>query len=639
MNTPPQPRPDMIRTLLVGEGPSLADSLRNLAQRSGLLRLELAGLVDLSPELETLAVKLARDMAVPLVQRGLEELTADAAFQLVINQSQDPAAARSLREIWPDTPILGLEYSGLFLGLERLLDENRALAQDSRRLKETRLRLNQFVETAPLAIYIKDNDLRYRRMNRHALHVLGLKEEEVIGKTDHTLYPGRGARWLQNVELETLRTGKTLHATGVLPVMGTEMHVQVTLFPIIENGETEGLYGLVEDTTELFESEQKLHQVDEQLNETQKYLREVLENSRDIIFLTDPEGIILSFNSGAEKALGWERDEVVGTPAHSLCELPGRFDTLFQETMREGHASRYEAEFRSKDGRTIICNTSLTLIDGPDGSPLEVVCLCRDITNRLQLKNDLIRSERLAAVGQMASGVAHEINNPLAVIDTIAGLVEETLHDEGETLRPETREILSKAMTRLHHQVKRCTRITHSLLGFVRKEHTGMAMIDLEKLLEECLDVVGTEVRRSGTRIRRLYQPGIPEFKSDPMLLQQVFVNLFKNAVDAVEEMPDRRGTVEVTTHHDGERIIVSIEDNGVGIPEKDQEKIFNLFHTTKPAGKGTGLGLSIVHDILHRLGGNIRVASVPGKWTRFLVELPMTAPEVLLPDPTSMDI
>ncbi len=196
-----------------------------------------------------------------------------------------------MRALLPDkVPVLGPESRPLLSGLRKLIQENQALATDSRRLKETRLRLNQFVETAPLAIYIKDNKLRYRRMNRHALQVLGLHEVDVVGKTDHTLYPGRSARWLHNVELETLRTGETLHASGVLPLLDAEMHVQVTLFPIIEDGVTEGLYGLVEDTTELYESEQKLHEVDEQLNETQKYLREVLENSRDIIFLTDPSG-------------------------------------------------------------------------------------------------------------------------------------------------------------------------------------------------------------------------------------------------------------------------------------------------------------------------------------------------------------
>jgi PAS domain S-box-containing protein len=608
-----------------------------MSPRAHGLRLSLLEVVDLShhPDL----VSWARKNNVPL-RESLPDSAGLAACRLAITAGCLPEDLSALHALLPDkVPVLGPESRPLLTGLRKLIQENQALATDSRRLKETRLRLNQFVETAPLAIYIKDNKLRYRRMNRHALHVLGLHEEDVVGKTDHTLYPGRSARWLQNVELETLRTGETLHASGVLPVLDAEMHVQVTLFPIIENGVTEGLYGLVEDTTELYESEQKLHEVDEQLNETQKYLREVLENSRDIIFLTDPSGTILSFNSGAEKALGWERDEVVGMPAANLCELPGRFDAMFQETLKDGHASRYETEFRAKDGHTIICNTSLTLIEGPDGAPLEVVGLCRDITNRLQLKNDLIRSERLAAVGQMASGVAHEINNPLAVIDTIAGLVEETLSDEGERLEPETREILTRAMARLHHQVKRCTRITHSLLGFVRKEHTGMVMVDLEKLLEECLDVVGTEIRRSGTQIRKLYQPHIAPFKSDPMLLQQVFVNLFKNALDAVGEVPDRSGTLEITTHQDGDRIIISVEDNGVGIPEEDQEKIFNLFHTTKPAGKGTGLGLSIVNDILHRLGGSIRVASVPGKWTRFLVQLPLQAPETLLPDPTSKEL
>jgi two-component system NtrC family sensor kinase len=531
--------------------------------------------------------------------------------------------------------VLGPEANKIVQSAIRLVEDNRALRADSRRLKETRLRLNIFVETAPLSIYIKDSDLRYRKVNNHAQSVLGIRETEVIGRRDNVVFPEGGARWLQKVEQETLASRRTLHATGVLPIQGQMMHVQVTLFPVIENGRVEGLYGLIEDTTELYQSEQKLHEVDEQLNETQKYLREVLENSRDIIFLTDPQGNILSFNSGAEGALGYTRDEVVGIPAHQLCANPGNFDKLFAETMRDGHASSYETVFRSKDLREVICNVSLTLIDGPDGKPLEVVSLCRDLTTRLRLKNDLIRSERLAAIGQMASGVAHEINNPLAVIDTIAGLVEETLDDEGDALKPETKLVLGKAMERLHHQVRRVTTITHSLLGFVRTQHSGMANVDIEELLEECVSVLGTEIRRSQTEIVRLYTPDIPEVTSDPMLLQQVFVNLIKNAIDAVGEMPGRPGIIEIMTNLDSERILVTIQDNGVGIPNEDQEKIFNLFHTTKPAGQGTGLGLSIVHDILYRLGGNIRVASEPGNWARFVVEIPLHPPETLLPDPS----
>ena len=625
-----------INTALVGEGRQLSDLLAGLVTRSPMLRLNIVAVVDLDPGPDSPDLGLLEGTGVETISTVIEDILTRDDLDLVILGSDNHDVAAALRTgLFPHIPVLGPEANKIVQGAIRLAEDNRALRADSRRLKETRLRLNIFVETAPLSIYIKDTDLRYRKINNHAEGVLGVREVDLIGKRDGVVFPDGGARWLQKVEQETLNSRRTLHATGVLPVQGQVMHVQVTLFPVIENGRVEGLYGLIEDTTELYVSEQKLHEVDEQLNETQKYLREVLENSRDIIFLTDPRGKILTFNSGAEASLGFSGNEVVGTAANQLCAVPESFDKLFAETMHDGHASTYEEEFISKDGRTVICNVSLTLIDGPDGKPLEVVCLCRDLTTRLRLKNDLIRSERLAAVGQMASGVAHEINNPLAVIDTIAGLVEETLEDEGDTLKPETRAMLAKAMDRLHHQVRRVTTITHSLLGFVRTQHSGMANVDIEELLEECLGVLGTEIRRSRMEIVRLYTPEIPEFTSDPMLLQQVFVNLIKNAIDAIGEMPQRAGILEIMTSLDATRILVTIQDNGVGIPPKDQEKIFNLFHTTKPAGQGTGLGLSIVHDILYRLGGTVRVASEPGQWTRFVVEMPLSPPETLLPDPS----
>ena len=619
----------------MGEGRELSDLLAGLATRSRLLRLRIVAVVDLGgPDGE--AREYARSIGVPVVSADVADLDGLEDLGAIVLAGGDPGALADLRTAFcRRIPVLGPESRTMLEGLVRLVDANRALRSDSRRLKEARLRLNEFVETAPLAIYIKDINLRYRKMNAHALKMLGVREADVVAKRDRAIYPDGAARWLQSVEQATLRERRTLHASGVLPIQGQDMHVQITLFPIVENGALEGLYGLIEDTTELFESERKLHRVDEQLNETQKYLREVLENSRDIIFLTDPAGNLLSFNSGAETVLGFSRDEVVGTPAERLCAMPGAFDHLFAEALRDGHAMAYEAEFRTKSRESVIVNISLTLIEGPDGKPLELVCICRDITTRLRLKEDLIRSERLAAVGEMASGVAHEINNPLAVIDTIAGVVEETLADEGDRLEPMTRQILEKAMRRLHHQVQRVTRITHSLLGFVRAPEAGMQEIDLAELLEECLAVLGPEVRRSGTEIRRMFAHDLPRFVSDPLLLEQVFVNLIKNALDAIGEAPGRPGVLEILTTRDEQVVRVVFQDNGVGIPKKDQEKIFNLFHTTKPAGKGTGLGLSIVHDILHRLGGSVRVASEPGQWTRFVVVVPLTPPSKPLPDPS----
>jgi len=626
-----------INTALVGEGRPLSDLLAGLSTSSRQLRLKIIAITCLGSREDCLVLEHAREVGIPHISPNLEDLLDIEELRLVIVESSDPLLAARLRHMLPpDVSVMGPESREIIEGVVRIGEENRALRADSRRLKETRLRLNKFVETASLAIYIKDTDLRYKKVNNHLLGLLGLREGDLLGKRDGSIFSdGGGARWLQKVEQETIHSRRTVHASGVLPVKGQKMHVEVTLFPIIENGRVEGLYGFIEDTTELFESEQKRHEVDEQLNEAQKYLREVLENSRDIIFLTDLEGRLLSFNTGAEVAMGFGRDEVVGTPAHSLLAQPGTFDKLFAEAMRDGHAAMYEVEFRNKGLESVICNISLTLIDGPDGKPLEVVCICRDLTTRLQLKNDLIRSERLAAVGQMASGVAHEINNPLAVIDTIAGLVEETLEEEGHSLQDNTRAMLTKAMDRLHHQVQRVTTIPHSLLGSVRTAQGGNTEIDIEGLLAECPAVLGTEIRRSRVEIVRLYTPDIPRFTSDPLLLQQVFVKLIHNAIDAMEEMPGRPGVLEVLTNLDKDRVIVTIQDNGTGIPPEDQEKIFNLFHTTKPTGKGTGLGLSIVHDLLYRLGGNVRLASEHGQWTRFVVEIPLKPPETPLPDPS----
>ena len=360
-----------INTALVGEGRQLSDLLAGLVTRSPLLRLNIVAVVDLDPGLDSPDIELLQVSGIKKLSTSIEDILTRQDLDLVILGSDNHDVAAALHTgLFPHIPVLGPEANKIVQSAIRLVEDNRALRADSRRLKETRLRLNIFVETAPLSIYIKDNDLRYRKVNNHAQSVLGIRETEVIGRRDNVVFPEGGARWLQKVEQETLASRRTLHATGVLPIQGQMMHVQVTLFPVIENGRVEGLYGLIEDTTELYQSEQKLHEVDEQLNETQKYLREVLENSRDIIFLTDPQGNILSFNSGAEGALGYTRDEVVGIPAHQLCANPGNFDKLFAETMRDGHASSYETVFRSKDLREVICNVSLTLIDGPDGKPL-----------------------------------------------------------------------------------------------------------------------------------------------------------------------------------------------------------------------------------------------------------------------------
>ncbi|PIE76457.1 hypothetical protein CSA17_02130 [bacterium DOLJORAL78_65_58] len=554
-----------IRMALVGRGPQLDDLLAGLDIRSHFLRLRVSHVVDLDAAPGN--KELCRRLDLPAPSPRMAVLREGPRPGLILARGLTAQEEEELQRLaGPTTPVLGAGQDAFLQNLLQLMEKNRALALDSRRLKEIRRQLNLFVQTAPLAVYVKDTRHRYLLMNSHARHVLGLGKQDVAGQDDSQVYSGARVPWLRELEQAAMETGKILCATGTLPAPAQEMQAQVTIFPIVENGITTSLYGLIEDITELYEKERKLHKVDEQLDETQKYLREVLENSRDMIFLTDPDGSILSFNNGAVTSLGYSRQEIIGKPADSLCETPAEFTALFSKALREGHAVRYEARFRTRDGETVISNISLTLIRDAEERPRQ-------------------------------------------------------------------------GMERLHHQVERCTKITHSLLGFVRKDQAGIAPVDLEQILNESLNLLELAIHRSHATIQTLHDPEVPVIRSDPALLQQVFLNLLKNALDATEEVPERENRITIVTQWDSHRVIISIEDNGVGIPVENQERIFDLFHTTKPAGKGTGLGLSIVHDLLKRLGGNIRVASVPGKWTRFLVELPVVPPDDPQPDPTFLDL
>lgn len=516
------------------------------------------------------------------------------------------------------------DEEGNIQGVVEALRDITQRVQTEEMLKETRGRLDQFIDIAPLFIYMKNANLEYRVINRHALEALGLTETDVVGKTDFALFPAKIARQIQVREREVLRTGKTIHAEGALPLPDHRMDFSATLLPVRKGDQVVGLFGLIEDTTELHKSEEELHREQERLLETRKYLAGILENSRDMIFLTDPEGNLLSFNKGAEEVLGRRSQDVLGRHVAEFAVDEPAFRELFTEAVRDGHSEAFEVHFHQDSGDSAVCNVSLTRINAPDGSPLEVVGICRNITKRLRLRDDLIRAERLAAIGKMAAGVAHEINNPLAVIETIGGVIEDTIDEEKEALAPENRALLDRAVERLHHQIRRCTNITHSLLGFVHKSDTGGQEVAVSEVLDEALNLLAPEINRSRMEIRRNYAADLPRPATDPVMLEQVLVNLIKNAIDAVEEAMDRQGLIEIGAAEVGGAVEVTIVDNGVGIPEAARDKIFDLFHTSKPVGKGTGLGLAIVHDIAEQLGYGISFETEEGKGTTFSLRIPI---------------
>jgi two-component system NtrC family sensor kinase len=222
--------------------------------------------------------------------------------------------------------------------------------------------------------------------------------------------------------------------------------------------------------------------------------------------------------------------------------------------------------------------------------------------------------------------VAHEINNPLAIILTERQILLDVA-EQTPALDEQFKKDLKESLAQVDVQVNRCKRITHNLLRFSRRTKSVIEKVDLNDLLGEIVELMEREARSSGINFLTELDPDVKPVLSDPSQLQQVFLNLITNAIDAHEGKP--YGTIRIATRSDDQKkkVTVTVADTGSGIPKENLGKIFDPFFTTKPVGRGTGLGLSICYSIIQRLGGTIRVKSEMGVGTEFTLGLPFTPP------------
>jgi two-component system NtrC family sensor kinase len=235
------------------------------------------------------------------------------------------------------------------------------------------------------------------------------------------------------------------------------------------------------------------------------------------------------------------------------------------------------------------------------------------------LDQQLIQSQKLASIGELSSGIAHEINNPLAImgqeVEWIRHLVEEA---EGK-LGPGEAE-LKDSLQEIGRQVERCREITHKLLDFARKKEPLIQSVDINRLVEDMARLVEREASLHNIRLERHYSEDMPQAHTDAPLLRQVVLNILNNATHAIQ----KDGTITIRTREKrGGGVEIQVSDTGSGIPKEYLDKVFDPFFTTKPPGQGTGLGLSICHGIMDRLGGRISLESEEGKGTTFTVHLP----------------
>jgi len=236
-----------------------------------------------------------------------------------------------------------------------------------------------------------------------------------------------------------------------------------------------------------------------------------------------------------------------------------------------------------------------------------------------RMNEQIIEAGKLASVGQLAAGTAHEINNPVAIMVQEAGWVEDLLKEE-EFQNGKNLEEIKRALKQIDSQGKRCKEITHKLLSFARKTDKEMESIQINEMVEEVV-AISDKKAYTGISINANLDKTIPLIHGSQTEIQQILFNLINNATDALEK---DGGKINVTTRLENEYILVVVEDNGPGIPKANFDRIFDPFFTTKPVGKGNGLGLSICFGIIKRMGGEINVHSTIGMGTRFDIRFPL---------------
>lgn len=351
---------------------------------------------------------------------------------------------------------------------------------------------------------------------------------------------------------------------------------------------------------------------EDELHEQEESYRKAVDNAPAAIFRLDQDsGAILDANLVAERTLDLSRDELVGASIWDLVpeEDQPRAARLFEETRARGHSRREDLHLRRRGGKLVPVFFNGGLIEYGPTRFLQAICV--DISDRKSLESQLIQSEKMAAIGQLAAGIAHEIRNPL-------GIITNALFDLGEIIEsddPEVREDLRIAK----EEMRRVQEIINNLLEFSRESRAEIEPVDINDIARRTLQLMGKSLQSANIRVATEFAELLP-CEANQNAMRQVILNLITNAVQA---MPDGGELALRTSVVAGDRVRLEVSDTGVGIPPEHLKDIFNPFFTTKAPGQGTGLGLSVVHSVVDRYGGDIQVRSRVGSGTTFSLELP----------------
>jgi PAS domain S-box-containing protein len=543
-------------------------------------------------------------------------------------------------------------------------------------LKKVNTFLDSIVENVPIMLFVKEAvGLSFELFNKAGERLLGYRRQDLLGKNDYDFFPRDEADFFIAKDREVL-AGKQLVDIPEEAIQTREgLRLLHTMkIPILdEQGAPRYLLGISEDITERRALEELRRRAGEEreryarelegtnraLSESERRYRQLTEATLDAIIVADGAGAIRLFNPAAERLFGYRADEVLGKSL--TCLMPEEYHEQYRRALRlyretgQGRMVGRTSELygRRRDGLQFPLELALTALKG--GGEVQFLGAIRDLSERNRMRSVLFQSEKLASIGRLSAGVAHEINNPLAyvannlavlerdvrgllrMLEIYGGATEEFARTAPEAARraqttaeeidlPYIQENMDRLLGRTREGLDRVTRIVQSLRAHARTAPAPRQEVNVPDLLESSLEILQGRLRRRGIEVRRHYGD-CPKVLCTSTDLGQVLLNLLVNACQAIDSLPaDRPGRIDVTVRREGDELLIEVADNGCGIPLEDRPRLFDPFFTTKAVGEGTGLGLWITHAIVSAHGGRIEVDSRPGEGACFRIALPGSA-------------
>ena len=491
------------------------------------------------------------------------------------------------------------------------------LARDVSALRKNEARFTELFESLQEGIYITTPDGAILDVNPALVRMLGYdSKEDVLKRQVPEIFVDRAERKIvkEQVERQPMIQGREI---TLIRKDGTSIVCLNTAAAVRDNsGRVVRYQGALMDITERREMERRLHQ-------QQEFARRLVDNFPDLILVLDAASHYTFVSPRCKEVLGYDVEDTqqmeFGGRTHPE-DLPAVLSLYKDIIAGKQIFASMEIRVRHKQGEWRRIRFNFSPLSDEKGNIEGVVLSGRDVTDLKRLEEQLIQAEKLAAMGQMLAGVAHELNNPLTAILGVTELLRE---------RPGADESTRRQLELTHRQARRAARIVQNLLEFSRPASPQKKPLDLNNILERTLQLHEHSLRRNNIEVDFRLPAELPGVVGDANQLIQIFLNLITNAEQAIREVRDS-GRIQIRAGRIGNQLTITVQDDGVGIRPEALQRIFDPFYTTKRPGGGTGLGLSICMSIIREHGGNIEAETLPAGGSAFTIYLPVASGDPL---------